>query len=423
MPATTTLRSSDSDDLPVLGALRFQDAGNRDVPLNWGGLRRAASRGPVSLLFRGRWRPPAAGVHPALAAGVEVSSGDLPVFRTSTDWRAARDRRRLQDKWTATAVAVVALSSLALVVAKGTDHRSATGSGSSAVKVSDRGPSVAVVPTEAPVQVASVAPGSPGQRTASRLGSDVVPVVGPRKVKVRKGDTAEKIARRFGLKVRSIHLSNGINSGTILQIGRELTIPPVNGFYHVVTRGETLGALLRRHSVERSEFFKYNPDVRKLRQGKAVFVPSLEGTVAPRPRRVTVTHRGLFEDVGRAIGQAFHWPMARRSVSSSFGPRGAHFHPGLDITSPVGTPIRAARDGVVVATGWDGAYGKMVEIDHGGGVHTRYAHASRIHVAQGQTVEAGDVIANVGMTGRTTGPHLHYEVRVNGRPVNPRRFH
>lgn len=97
-------------------------------------------------------------------------------------------------------------------------------------------------------------------------------------------------------------------------------------------------------------------------------------------------------------------------------------HEGIDITAPTGTPILAAAKGRVVKSGRDGAYGLMVEIDHGFGYVTRYAHASRLHAKVGQTVERGDVIGLVGSTGLSVGPHLHYEVLVNGKPVNPRRF-
>jgi murein DD-endopeptidase MepM/ murein hydrolase activator NlpD len=87
-----------------------------------------------------------------------------------------------------------------------------------------------------------------------------------------------------------------------------------------------------------------------------------------------------------------------------------------------GAPARATAGGKVVSAGWAGGYGNMVEIDHGNGLTTRYGHLSAILVNEGQTVEARDVIGKVGSTGRSTGPHLHYEVRVDGEPVDPMRF-
>ena len=114
------------------------------------------------------------------------------------------------------------------------------------------------------------------------------------------------------------------------------------------------------------------------------------------------------------------WPAAGY-VSSPYGLRfnGTEFHQGIDIAADMGTPIVATADGVVTAAGWNGGYGNMVDVDHGGGIVTRYGHASAVAVTVGQQVRRGEVIAYVGSTGRSTGPHVHYEVRVNGAPVNP----
>jgi murein DD-endopeptidase MepM/ murein hydrolase activator NlpD len=94
-------------------------------------------------------------------------------------------------------------------------------------------------------------------------------------------------------------------------------------------------------------------------------------------------------------------------------------HTGVDIGAASGTPIRAADDGVVVMAGWNGGYGNWTLIDHGGGLATGYGHQSSIGVSRGQRVSRGQVIGRVGSTGDSTGPHLHWEVRVNGNPVDP----
>ena len=114
-----------------------------------------------------------------------------------------------------------------------------------------------------------------------------------------------------------------------------------------------------------------------------------------------------------------------RAMSSGFGMRvhpvlgGRRAHKGIDLPAATGTPIRATADGVVEMADWFGGYGLYVQLEHGGSMETRYGHMSRIAVAAGQTVHKGDVIGYVGTTGRSTGPHLHYEVRVNGEAVNP----
>ncbi|HEV8612887.1 MAG TPA: M23 family metallopeptidase [Gemmatimonadales bacterium] len=97
-------------------------------------------------------------------------------------------------------------------------------------------------------------------------------------------------------------------------------------------------------------------------------------------------------------------------------------HEGIDVTAPMGAPIEAPANGSVVQTGWEPGYGNVVVIDHGYGVTTKFAHASRILVRVGDKVRRGELIAQVGNTGLSTGPHLHYEVHVNGRPVDPRRY-
>ncbi len=115
-------------------------------------------------------------------------------------------------------------------------------------------------------------------------------------------------------------------------------------------------------------------------------------------------------------------------ISSRFGYRSDPFrhrlalHAGIDFKAPYGAPIRATAPGVVTRAGWTGSYGRLVEIRHDNGVVTRYAHQSRVLVRVGQRVKAGDIIGRLGNTGRSTGPHLHYETRLHGRPVNPARF-
>ncbi|ABC81121.1 M23 family metallopeptidase [Anaeromyxobacter dehalogenans] len=114
-------------------------------------------------------------------------------------------------------------------------------------------------------------------------------------------------------------------------------------------------------------------------------------------------------------------------LTSAFGPRADPFtgvaarHDGVDVAAPEGTPVRAPAPGVVVRAGPRGGYGNAVEVDHGGGLVTLYGHAAEVRVRPGQVVAAGEELARVGSTGRSTGPHLHFEVRMAGRPVDPAR--
>lgn len=141
------------------------------------------------------------------------------------------------------------------------------------------------------------------------------------------------------------------------------------------------------------------------------------------------------QDVSRVLGPRLEamahtpsvWPV-KGFISSGFGERGDPFdgkpewHEGIDIAAHYGSIVRAPAKGLVVFTGWRGGYGNCIEISHGYGISTRYAHLSKILVKDGAHVNRYQPIGRVGSTGRSTGPHLHYEVRRNGRPVNPKRF-
>lgn len=131
-----------------------------------------------------------------------------------------------------------------------------------------------------------------------------------------------------------------------------------------------------------------------------------------------------------AVNSAYSWlishPLPNSRVSSNYGGRTmsgrAENHSGLDLAAPSGTPIYATGPGIVTKSGWGTGYGQYVEINHGNGYLTRYAHASRLIARVGEQVQAGDHIANVGCTGRCTGPHLHYEVVKDGQRKNPSTY-
>jgi len=159
-------------------------------------------------------------------------------------------------------------------------------------------------------------------------------------------------------------------------------------------------------------------------------------SVKPRPLASTVPRPDPAQNLASAapanpatIGSVMipGMPSARSGVllTSRFGARAAplagasRLHPGLDLAAPYGSAVVARSPGLVIAAGWAGGYGNCVVIDHGGGVQTRYGHLSRIAVRVGQHVDPGALLGAVGSTGLSTGPHLHYEVRVNGAAINP----
>lgn len=180
---------------------------------------------------------------------------------------------------------------------------------------------------------------------------------------------------------------------------------------------------------------------KEAREKKNAFIGSLKNTVALRLQEIEQMEKDskkLESEIAAArrkysqqlkkvtyVGGKVGWPLAGYTrVSSGFGYRGdpiagrAAFHTGTDIPAPMGTPVMAAETGVVTYAGWMGSYGNLVVIQHSGSLSTAYAHNSSINVRVGQIVSRGQTISRVGSTGRSTGPHCHFEVRINGRAVN-----
>ena len=161
----------------------------------------------------------------------------------------------------------------------------------------------------------------------------------------------------------------------------------------------------------------------------------LEELIRQRQAAVEAARRAR-EAAGQAVGNGlsrlpqagsgvspsgFTWPV-QGVLTSGFGPRWGRMHTGIDIAAPSGTPIHAAKAGEVIFTGWLGGYGNAVILDHGDGIATLYGHQSRIGCTEGQILNQGDVLGFVGTTGHSTGNHLHFEVRIDTKPVNPRPY-
>ena len=187
-----------------------------------------------------------------------------------------------------------------------------------------------------------------------------------------------------------------------------------------VRPGDTLSDVALSTGVRVGDLVALNdlgdPDL--LRVGQVLHLPS--GAEVARP---SLSSRGT-----RPMPESFVWPLRGR-ITSDFAERGPYWsrgwHPGLDIAGPIGTPIAAAAGGVVVeseAAGWNGGYGNYVKIDHGGGLVSLYAHLPRVVAAVGDQVDAGTVLGAVGVTGLTTGPHLHLEVRENDVVRDPMAY-
>jgi murein DD-endopeptidase MepM/ murein hydrolase activator NlpD len=263
---------------------------------------------------------------------------------------------------------------------------------------------------------------------------------------VREGDTLFGIAGAFGLRPETVLWSNYKilrDNPDLLSIGQELVIPPVDGLVATIEPGDTVEALARQFKVAPDDIV--SEPINKLANinqvlvvGQDIFVPGgeRETVLWQIPQLVEVkrnvvtgvrTYRtGVCGDVaipGLGSGN-FIWPANRHYLS---GYNFSSWHPGLDVAGRLGEPIYASDSGTVIYAGYSlnaagvpVGYGQYVVMDHGNGYQTLYAHASQLYVRCGQQVARGTVIAAVGSIGKSTGPHLHFEVRASGGgAVNP----
>lgn len=229
---------------------------------------------------------------------------------------------------------------------------------------------------------------------------------------VAPGETLSAIAERYGVTVQTVAQCSGLSNPNRISPGQSLTFPSVDGLLHRVKPGDTISGLAQRYGAQAPEIAWANriTDPCALEVGSLLIVPG------GRMPQVTVAS-GAASGPGSGSG-ALAWPL-RGPITSYYGPRGGGQHTGIDIAGDHGASIRAAAGGEVTMAAWYGRYGRTVIIDHGGGLSTLYAHASEMLVTVGQQVVGGEIIARVGSTGNSTGPHLHFEVRVGGQFRNP----
>ena len=242
---------------------------------------------------------------------------------------------------------------------------------------------------------------------------------------VKPGDTVSEIAGKFDISTDTIRWENNLASLNSIKPGQILRILPVSGVKHKVTRGETIYSIAKKYNTNPQGMvdFPFNTfndnETFALAVGQELIVP--EG-VKPNEIRwsptsnlaQTTPNAGAVSATG-----SFVWPIGGRITQ-----RYSWYHRGMDIATAYGTPVLAADSGRVMVAGWpdNGGYGNRVEISHGNGYVTLYGHLSKVNVVVGQTVNRGDVIGLEGSTGRSTGPHLHFEVKLNGVHVNPANY-
>ena len=287
--------------------------------------------------------------------------------------------------------------------------------------------------------------------------------------KVKKKDTIPAIAKRYGIKQDTILMNNKDALNNKMKVGDTITFPSIDGLYYKLEKNDTLAKIAKKYGISVVDIVDYNNiNPKKLKAGSTIFLKGVtlqkykdvEGRLIAaqqakedkkknknkekekekeKPEKPPKETKGSpppppppedNDDGGRSAaysGAGFAYPVRYAGVSSPFGNR---YHPvlkryilhtGVDLVAKY-VPLRAAKAGVVTFAGNMSGYGKIIIIRHDNGYETRYAHLSVISTNVGEHVNQGDLIGKTGNSGRTTGAHLHFEIRQNGVPKNPMKY-
>ena len=225
---------------------------------------------------------------------------------------------------------------------------------------------------------------------------------------VREGDTLSQIAELFNVSTNTIVWANDLRRGNVIRPGETLAILPVSGVRHTVKKGETLASIVKKYEGELDEVLEFNgiPEGASLAVGSTITIPY---GVVPQAVSSVSTSAVASGSGGPSLSGYFLRPLVggRRT-------QGVHGYNGVDIAAPTGTAVLASASGEVIISrsyGYNGGYGQYIVIRHDNGTQTLYAHLSENYVFAGARVVQGQVIGGIGNTGRSTGSHLHFEVR------------
>jgi murein DD-endopeptidase MepM/ murein hydrolase activator NlpD len=231
--------------------------------------------------------------------------------------------------------------------------------------------------------------------------------------RIRSGETLSEISRQAGLNLDTLISFNRIQDARRVPVGAELKLPNQNGILYTVRRGDSLSSIANQHSVGTDALADVNNlESATIHPGQELFIPG--------------ARMKQFE-LKKILGELFIHPTSGR-LTSTFGMRNdpftgvRRFHNGIDLAAPAGTPIYAAMAGKVAKVGVHPTYGKYIIVSHPSGYQTWYAHLQRPLVQQGKNVAQGELIGEMGSTGYSTGPHLHFSVFKDGASVDPLQF-
>jgi LysM repeat protein len=231
---------------------------------------------------------------------------------------------------------------------------------------------------------------------------------------VREGDSLSQIAQMFGVTSNTILWANDLAKASAIRPGDSLIILPIAGVRHVIKKGDTLASIAKKYEGNAEEILSYNQlaSAGELVTGDTLVIPG--GALHAEPAKVVVAKKGSSVKTTATKGSAFSHP-----IPGAIKTQGIHGYNAVDWGAGIGTTVRSAAAGQVIvakSSGWNGGYGNYIVVKHASGVQTLYAHLSRLDVGVGASVASGESIGASGNSGKSTGPHLHFEVRGGKNP-------
>jgi LysM repeat protein len=233
---------------------------------------------------------------------------------------------------------------------------------------------------------------------------------------VREGDSLSKVAEMFGVTTNTIMWANDLNKATAIQPGDTLIILPIVGVRHIVKSGDTIGTIAKKYGGQTEEIISYNQlsSAEDVSIGDTLIIPG--GTVHSEPVKIATKAKPVRVSGSTSVSASGY---LTHPVPGAIKTQGIHGYNAVDLAASYGTPVRAAATGEVIvskSSGWNGGYGQYIVIRHSNGTQTLYSHLMRNDVGVGDYVSQGEVIGGMGSTGKSTGNHLHFEVRGGTNP-------
>lgn len=249
---------------------------------------------------------------------------------------------------------------------------------------------------------------------------------------VKSGDTLGSIASKYNVSTNTIRWANDLGANGTINIGDKLTILPITGIQHTIKKGDTISALAKKYDTESSDILKFNAldNSSDITVGMELIIPDGEpAATAPTKteakaavKAVTKTINTAKKDDDKKQQAPTTASLYKLPIPGSVLTQGVHGSNGVDFGAPIGTTVKASLAGEVILAkkdgSYNGGYGNYIVIKHSNGTQTLYAHLSSVSVSVGDSVSTGEVIAKSGNTGRSTGPHLHFEVRGATNPFS-----